>query len=135
MGIKWREELAIGVEEIDNQHKELLERFDLLLTACKQGKGSEELLYLIDFLDTYVVSHFGDEEKLQRQHNFPDYEKHHLEHEAFIARVKELKDRMYSEGGVHIDHVLDANKMLLDWLLRHVTVKDREIGRYLQKHS
>ena len=40
MGIAWRESLAIGVPEIDRQHKELLSRFDSLLKACEAGKGT-----------------------------------------------------------------------------------------------
>lgn len=132
MGIAWREDLAIGVEQIDDQHKELLSRFDLLLTACKMGKGSEEVKRLLAFLDDYVVSHFRDEEKLQQQSGFPGYEEHHREHEAFIERLAELRGRMRDEGEVQIDHVLDTNKLLLDWLIRHISVKDRELGRHLK---
>ncbi|MBV5350516.1 hemerythrin domain-containing protein, partial [bacterium] len=76
MGITWREDLAVGVEQIDDQHKELLARFDLLLSACKQGKGSEEVLHLLDFLDEYVIRHFGDEEQLQKKIGFPDFTAH-----------------------------------------------------------
>jgi hemerythrin len=135
MGISWRDDLSIGVELIDSQHKELLARFDMLLTACRQGKGSEELLHLLNFLDEYVVSHFGDEEVLQRQSGFPGYDDHHREHVAFIGRVAELKERMRSDGSVQIDHVLDTNKLLLDWLIRHISVRDREVGRHLKSHA
>ena len=135
MGISWRDDLAIGVEPIDSQHKELLARFDMLLTACKQGKGSEEVLHLLHFLDEYVVSHFGDEEVLQRKSGFPGYEDHHREHESFIGRIAALKERMRSDGSVQIDHVLDTNKLLLDWLIRHISVRDREVGRHLKVQS
>jgi len=135
MGISWREDLSVGVEQIDSQHKELLVRFDLLLTACKQGKGSEEVLHLLTFLDEYVVRHFGDEEVLQRDSGFPDYVDHHREHEAFIARLAELKNRMHTDGSVQLDHVLDTNKLLLDWLIRHISVRDRELGRHLKNQA
>lgn len=132
MGITWREDLAIGVDQIDDQHKELLARFDLLLRSCKDGKGREEVLHLLTFLDDYVISHFSDEEKLQRQSGFPDYESHHAEHTSFIARLAELKERMRSDGSVQIDHVLDTNKLLLDWLIKHISVRDRALGRHLK---
>lgn len=135
MGITWREDLAIGVDQIDDQHKELLARFDLLLSSCKEGKGRDEVLNLLTFLDDYVISHFSDEEKLQKQSGFPEYESHHAEHVSFIARLAELKGRMRSEGGVQIDHVLDTNKLLLDWLLRHISVRDRALGRYLKSQG
>lgn len=132
MAITWRDELALGVPAIDDQHKELLNRFDQLLTACKQGKGSEELQHLLGFLDDYVLLHFRDEEQLQQQSGFPDAEGHRREHQAFVARLQELKQRVSTDGGVLVDHVLDANKMLLDWLIRHISVRDREVGKHLK---
>lgn len=131
MGISWREELALGVEQIDNQHKELLGRFDMLLTACKQGKGGEEVLYLLNFLDEYVISHFGDEEQLQKNSKFPDYESHRQEHQSFIGKLADLKKRIADEG-VQIDLVLDTNKLLLDWLIRHISVRDKAVGKHLR---
>lgn len=131
MGISWREELALGVDQIDNQHKELLVRFDMLLTACKQGKGGDEVLYLLNFLDEYVITHFSDEEQLQKQSKFPDYESHRQEHQSFIKKLAELKKRI-AEEGVQIDLVLDTNKLLLDWLIRHISIRDKAVGRHLR---
>ncbi len=133
--ILWRDELSVGVEQIDAQHKELLQQFDQLLSACRQGKGSEEVLHLLDFLDEYVVTHFHDEEQLQKQSGFPDFDEHHREHQAFVAKLEELKNRMHNDGSVLLDHVLDANKMLLDWLIRHISVRDRAVGKHLKDLS
>lgn len=133
MGISWREDLAIGVEQIDNQHKELMARFDLLLTACREGKGGDELRHLVTFLNDYVISHFRDEEALQRKIGFPQYESHRHEHEEFILRLRNLKQRIDSDGEILVDHVLDTNKLLLDWLIKHISVKDRAIGRHINQ--
>lgn len=135
MGITWREDLSVGVAQIDDQHKELLTRFDQLLVSCKQGKGRDEVMHLMDFLDEYVISHFGDEEDLQKKSDFPDYVAHRREHEAFIGRIAELKKRMRADGGIQIDIVLDTNKLLLDWLIQHISVRDRELGRHLKSQS
>ena len=135
MAITWREELSIGVEQIDSQHKELLARFDMLLNACKLGKGKEELSHLLGFLDEYVVTHFRDEEVLQRQCGYPDYEAHRAEHAAFVARIKDLKNRMANDGEISIEHILDTNKLLMDWLLRHISKRDREVGRHIKEKS
>lgn len=135
MGITWREDLSVGVAQIDDQHKELLTRFDQLLVSCKQGKGRDEVMHLMDFLDEYVISHFGDEEDLQKKSDFPDYVAHRREHEAFIGRIAELKKRMRADGGIQIDIVLDTNKLLLDWLIQHISVRDREVGRHLKSQS
>lgn len=131
MGIEWRESLAIGVDAIDNQHKELLLRFDKLLNACQAGKGIEELKTLMAFLEEYVITHFSDEEGLQRQHRYPDYESHHAEHLYFIDQIKKLKKETEEEG-VSTHHVIEANNMLLKWLLNHISKVDKKLGAFIK---
>lgn len=134
MGIQWRESLAIGVEEIDSQHRELLNRFNLLLSACESGKGIAELKRLLEFLDDYVIQHFSDEERLQRMQGYPEYESHKKEHDSFIRQIKAVKDEISSEG-VAVHHVMETNNMLLKWLLNHISRVDTELGKYLRTPS
>ena len=131
MGIQWRDSLAVGVEIIDNQHKELLLRFDRLLNACQEGKGIEELKKLLTFLDDYVHTHFNDEEALQRQHRYPDYEAHHAQHVYFIKELDKLKAETKEEG-VSTHHVVETNHMLLKWLLNHISKVDMELGVFIK---
>lgn len=133
MSISWREELAIGDQRIDGQHRELLQRFDTLLAACRRGEGRAELTQLLGFLDDYVVKHFGDEEQLQQSSGFPDFQSHQLQHLGFVKRLQKLKRSIDSQGEVQLDHVLGTNKMLLDWLVNHISTADRELGRFLQE--
>jgi hemerythrin len=134
MGIVWRESLAIGVPEIDRQHKELLSRFDSLLKACEAGKGMEALQKLLGFLDDYVVSHFSDEEDIQRNRRYPGYAAHKREHDGFIARLKTLKDEINTDG-VALHHVTETNNMLLKWLINHIAKVDGDLGAYLRTNA
>lgn len=131
MGIQWRDSLSIGVVAIDNQHKELLLRFDRLLNACQTGGGIEELKGLLAFLEEYVHTHFNDEEELQRRHRYPAYEAHRAEHLYFINQLNKLKSETQMLG-VSTHHVVETNNMLLKWLLNHISKVDMELGKYLQ---
>ena len=131
MGIEWRDSLAIGIAEIDNQHKQLLSHFDRLLKACESGKGLQELKNLLGFLDEYVIKHFNDEESIQRLRNYPGYEAHKKEHESFTARLKTLKQEISTEG-VALHHVMETNNLLLKWLLHHISTVDIQLGTYLK---
>lgn len=131
MGIQWRDSLAIGVEAIDNQHKELLLRFGRLLDACQEGKGVEELKKLLTFLEEYVHTHFKDEEALQRLHRYPGYGVHRAEHLFFIDQINKLKSETQSEG-FSTHHVVETNNMLLKWLLNHISKVDTELGTFLK---
>jgi hypothetical protein len=59
------------VDEIDDQHKEIFRRINGLLDSCRQGKGKEDVGKVINFLDDYVVTHFGREEKYVIDNSFP----------------------------------------------------------------
>lgn len=131
MKIQWRDSLAIGVAEIDNQHKELLQRFGILLEACESGKGKEELAGLLAFLDEYVVRHFNDEEDIQRKKRFPGYPDHKQQHDSFIAKLEALKQEIRQDG-VALHHVMETNNMLLKWLINHISKVDIELGRFLK---
>lgn len=132
MGIQWRSTLSIGVDTIDNQHKELLVRFDSLLTSCQNGSGIEELKKLLTFLEDYVHTHFNDEEALQKLHRYPEYESHKAEHVYFIGQLKKLKEDVQGQGyATH--HVVETNNMLLKWLLNHISKVDMELGRFIKK--
>jgi hemerythrin len=134
MGIVWRESLSIGIEAIDNQHKELLLRFDGLLSACHTGKGAEELKGLQLFLEEYVHTHFNDEEALQKLHRYPDYVAHRAEHIYFIEQIKKLKAET-EENGISTHHVVETNGMLLKWLLNHISKVDTKFGTFIKTEA
>jgi hemerythrin len=131
MGIEWRESLAIGVAEIDNQHKELLARFDNLLKACETGKGMIELKQVLLFLNEYIIKHFSDEEAMQKLRNYPGYESHKKEHDHFVERIKALQGEVDREG-IAIHHVMETNNLLLKWLIHHISTVDVELGKFLK---
>ncbi|MCE1226477.1 MAG: bacteriohemerythrin [Geobacteraceae bacterium] len=133
MAISWRTELEIGITEIDEQHKHLVESFNVFLRACRDGKGSSELLRLMEFLDEYVIKHFNAEEKLQVKLAYPDHESHRLQHLGFIKRIQELKNQLMPEVPPEINQVISTNSMLLDWLVKHISGSDKQFGRYLEE--
>jgi hemerythrin len=131
MDLGWSSELATGVTEIDNQHKEIFSRFDKLFTACSEGKGREEVLRLLLFLEDYVKEHFAAEERLQLRHAYPDYAAHKSQHTRFIADVARLKSAFTAEGAT-LSLVIMTNKTLASWLVQHIKKVDMEFARYLR---
>jgi hemerythrin len=73
---RWTQDLAVGVDQIDRQHQELFARTNGLLSAMAQGKGREEVGKTVSFLESYVGTHFRDEEKLMASHSVPNPEVH-----------------------------------------------------------
>jgi len=130
MVIVWMEALAIGNEDIDNQHKEMFRRFNNFQWSCKQGKSHDELSNLLYFLGEYIRSHIALEELLQIKHDFPDYLKHKEQHDDFIRKFSKLEDKLNTKG-ITPTLLMQTNYLLVNWLTRHFIWTDRELANYL----
>jgi hemerythrin len=131
MGIEWKQSLATGIEEIDNQHKELFDRVNKLFDACNQHKGKEEVGEVVKFLEDYVISHFRDEEKIMEKYSYPEIKSHKELHKQFVKDFLTLKDSFQKEGpSTHF--VILMNRKVVDWLVKHIGNIDRSLGNYIQ---
>lgn len=131
MAIKWTDDLATGVAQIDNQHKELFKHVDRLLQACNQAKGRQEIGNTIAFLEEYVRTHFDAEEKNMVKFSYPDYSAHKTQHAYFKNNLLNIKRQIEEEGpGVHI--IILTNRLIVDWLRNHIHKLDTAFGDYLQ---
>ncbi|TSK08926.1 MAG: bacteriohemerythrin [Geobacter sp.] len=134
MHIEWTSDLAIGVDEIDNQHKEIFRRFDSLFEACGEGRGKEEVLKLLLFLDDYVKEHFSAEERLQMRSGYPDYPAHKAAHQQFVADVEKLT-REFRDEGATLPLVIQTNRTLSSWLIQHIKRVDTVFAGYLREQK
>lgn len=130
MAVSWKDEYSVGVQIIDDQHKELFDRTNQLLNACTVGKGKEEVSRLIDFLDEYVKKHFSQEEEYQKKYQYPKYEEHKKLHQNFIQEVKNLKSKL-NQNGSSLSLIVEINNKVIHWLVNHIGKVDKELGLYL----
>ena len=134
--MQWTEDLAVGVEKIDAQHKELFEKINDLVAAVKQSVCKYKIGDVIRFLEDYVVFHFGEEERYMLKFGYPDYQVHKAQHEKFIANFQELKKELPKlEGGSKpgsYDLSVETNKVVVDWILDHIATVDKRLGVFLK---
>lgn len=130
MYLNWDWTLDIGIESIDNQHKELFNRLNQLLTSVEDGKGHTEVIKTLDFLEEYVVEHFDDEEELQKKINYPLFDIQHAQHEEFKNELKKFR-KIFETEGITDALALNIQEKLLDWFKNHIINLDKDLGDYL----
>ena len=131
MAVEWREHLAVGVKQIDEQHKELFRRFSVLMDAINQGTGAAQVLKVLNFLDDYTVTHFRNEEKIMVEHRYPHLALHQEEHGQFCRDLEKLKCRISTEGFTQ-QNVLLTSRTLLRWLIQHICTIDKALADHLK---
>lgn len=129
--MQWADNLSIGVDAIDNQHKELINRANSFFTALKNGSGKEETLKVLAFLSSYVVNHFRDEEAIQVRHNYPKYQEHRKLHKDFLETVKTMKADIEKNGVTTASSTMIA-MTVSNWLVNHINLQDKDIGRHIR---
>ncbi len=127
--MQWNPNLSIGVDAIDEQHKNLFEMTDRLFEATKSNKAMEFIVDLLNFLDEYTKKHFADEEAYMLKIGFPEYRHQKKAHDEFIQQIAILK-KDYQVSGGNIVLIINANQIILDWLLKHISKEDKKIGDY-----
>jgi hemerythrin len=131
MYIKWDESLAVGIEEIDEQHKELFDRINHLLRTIGELHAQDELRITLDFLEEYALMHFGLEEQQMVFTNYSGYGEHKEQHDYMRAEVEKLRTRMVGEGPSE-KLLVDAQELLVDWLQKHIRSIDVKMARHFK---
>jgi methyl-accepting chemotaxis protein len=127
----WDDSYLIGIAHIDDQHKQLFETVNGLISAIEKGVGGEELKKTLDFLIQYTVTHFNDEEEIQRNCGYPKYGPHHKIHEKFKQTAVELAGDAANIGSSEA-LIKEVKRKVGDWLVTHVTGEDARIGKFIR---
>jgi hemerythrin-like metal-binding protein len=128
----WDDSFCIGVDLIDEQHKALFGQVNGLIDAIEREAGTEELKKSLDFLTSYTVTHFNDEEAVQKKYAYPAFENHHKIHERFKKVAVELAADFTNFGSSEA-LVKEVKRKIGDWLVTHVKGEDSRIGNHIRK--
>ncbi len=90
MGIAWRKEMAIGREEIDDDHKTLINIINSVETALKEGKRGKDLMGYIQELKKYTDEHFEREENILKKIKYPSCHQQEKKHEDLIIQLNDI---------------------------------------------
>lgn len=119
----WKESYQLGIESIDAQHKKLLEKAGELVEEIEGAQRPEVYKATIEFLETYVLHHFQEEEAYIESLGYPEAQAHKKQHRELTQVVEKYKQELEA---THYDYHA-AKKMagmLGAWLIYHVVHED-----------
>ncbi|MBF0456317.1 MAG: hemerythrin family protein [Nitrospirae bacterium] len=132
MTFQWTENLAVGVELMDEQHKELFQRVNAFVEAVAQNKESVIVEERIKNLESYIETHLTLEETYMKQYDYDeeDAEAHLKQHKTLRTNFQRLKSE-YQKKGSSKDLNQKLQEHLCNWLITHVSKIDKKLGDYL----
>jgi hemerythrin-like metal-binding protein len=124
----WDKTMSVEVPEIDEDHRRLVDLFNLLNRAVAQGESKEYTEALMEELISCTVWHFKHEERLMLKYGYRDLVEHRTEHAALIDSAKELQRKLVHGATPPSAEDID---FLERWLTEHIYGADMALGSYL----
>lgn len=126
----WGKILSVGIDEIDEDHRKLIDIFNILNHSVIKGESPEYLAATLEELINCTVWHFSHEERLMLKYRYPGFEEHKAEHRELIESVKELQQKvLQSDRPVAEEHI----EFLERWLTEHILTADGRLGSFLSQ--
>jgi len=127
--IKWKDEYSIGVECVDEQHKELFEianrSYDLLrnqLITDKYGK----IIEIIDELKNYTIYHFKEEEDYMQAIGYKKFLSQKVAHNDFLEKMDNIDVEQIDDG--QNEYLIGILDFVSEWLVEHILKEDKLIA-------
>ena len=125
--MQWTEELSVGVESLDDDHRQLFAMVNGLFDAIEGGTGGELLGALFDALVDYTRDHFTREEALMAARHYPGLAAHRAEHAQLAERVHALRRNFLGGVAKPLKAEPVGQELLVlfkTWLTSHIRVTD-----------
>jgi len=126
--LEWNDNFSIHNNEIDLQHRELVDLLNSLYEAMKTGTLNATRGSMLNQVIDHARRHFSSEEKLMAEKGFPDLPAHKDAHRALIDQIVNLRSRHRNGGLILSNEVL---QFLKEWLMGHMQGMDREFGTFM----
>ena len=121
--MQWGPSLSIGIEVIDEQHKQIVEYINKLDSAILDN-DNQAIRHVLDELVDYTMTHFAFEESLLQKGGYPHFDAHKQVHETFKKSITEYVEQF--EQGEAVGRKLLS--MLRVWLTNHIKRDDMDYG-------
>lgn len=117
----WSEELATGIQSIDEQHQWLVNTTNRLYEEINTTEpDNQKIGNILEGLIDYTFNHFIVEEDLFKRFDYPESPAHVEEHNKFTATASELLSKF--ETGETVNN--EALEFLKEWLVHHIMKVD-----------
>lgn len=120
--IQWSSEFELGNQQIDDQHRQLIDILNRLYKAFLKKQSDTVMAEILNKLNHYADIHFKTEEELFVKWNYKDIKNHQEEHQFYKRKIKEYEN--LADQQVSID--FSVLSFLKKWWTDHILIEDKK---------
>ncbi len=123
----WKEEYTTRIEEIDTQHKHLLEVIKGIYELSDKDIDDTGLNILLEELVNTFQHHFTSEESLMEKYKYPLISEQRMQHELMKRNITRLVEETKHNRIILVQLLFN----LVRWFRDHDNDYDKEFGKYI----
>lgn len=128
--IVWERLLSVEVDEIDDDHRKLLNLFNLLTHSLIDEESKNYQAALLQELINCTIWHFSHEERLMLKYGYEEIEQHRAIHRELVKSAREFQNRVVRAN----KSISEEDVVFLEhWLTEHILTEDMRLGAYLSQ--
>ena len=132
--IQWSEDLALGNEALDDDHKYLISLVNAIVLAMNCDISLDSLLTHLSLLETHCKNHFQREEDIMVKIGSAELALHRSHHQTMLNQLRGLYEDIKSKVSMEeCRETLPCVEMLSSWIIRDVVDQDKKIKEYFIK--
>lgn len=85
--MEWNNNLSIGNNNIDHDHKKLIGIYNDLVKLVESGGARDDFARILSEMTDYCLQHFEKEEAYMEELKYPYYQEHKQKHEEYSYAV------------------------------------------------
>ncbi|HYD68373.1 bacteriohemerythrin [Azospirillum sp.] len=130
--VDWPGQLPLGVPELDEDHRELVDTLNGLHDTLAAGTCGRDAASLLLRFVRLAREHFGREEALMAERGYPAAAEHGREHGELLSVLSFMLDAVRTGQAGLDERTLDHVRR---WLCGHIENSDAALARFLVRRA
>lgn len=128
--LEWRDDFRIGIDEVDHEHRELIDLINALHADLGDPRARDRVEAFLGEIFASISAHFALEEKVMQSRRYDAIVEHKADHERLLDQLRDLMDEQ-AEGGSLDDESFAAR--LSEWFSGHFRTHDARLHRSISR--
>jgi len=128
--IDWKPEFAVGIDDVDHEHQEMVALINELYGQLKAGEITKDSVStFLGEIHAKIAAHFALEEHIMQQARYDRFVEHKADHDLLLDDIGDIMERYQADRYFKYEDVLSEH--LRDWFTVHFRTHDARLhGRF-----
>jgi len=123
---EWDESFLIGIEELDHEHKVLINDIKRLHEELTRHEQKSEIEKCLGDIYARMQAHFALEEHVMKEHEYEFFDEHKREHDDLLDSFTEYMLQFLNDADISTSITVEGP--LKHWVLNHIITSDKKMS-------